>query len=304
MDFRHLYAFTVLAEELHFTRASERVGITQPQMSQWIRRLEADCGATLVERSTRAVKLTPAGRAALPFAREATTAMRLFTRSIAAGSEADVGLVSLGYAGASARPFLPAITRQVREDAPGVELTLSSMVFAATAQSLVLSGDLDLAFSRRPLTKRGLVEHLIEYERILVAVPSDHRLANESRINIADLAHDNWVMFPSEPGSSVRDMGILQAREAGFVPRITQEAPESYTLLGLVAAGVGVTLTVSSVSHVNTPGISLIPLAGTPSYLAMTLISHQFPTRPAQLVQQIIRTLYPTPPRPKGVILE
>lgn len=304
VDHRLLQAFVVLAEELHFTRASERLGITQPQMSQWIRKLEQRCGAPLVERSTRVVRLTPAGRAALPHAKAAVESMRLLQRSVQLDDTAVVGAVTLGYAGASSRPLLPEITRHVRQLAPGVELTLQSLVYAGAAASHVLSGDLDIAFSRRPLTQRGLVDRVVEYERILAAVPSDHPLARNEVIDVADLVGESWVMFPAGRGSSVRDMGTQLTRAAGFVPRIAQEAPDSYTILGLVAAGVGVTLTVASVAHVSTPGLALRPIAGAPQYLAATILHSAHPTRAARLVLDIIEHLHPTPPRPDGVVWE
>lgn len=302
MDHRLLQAFVALADELHFTRASERLGITQPQMSQWIRKLERLSGAPLVERSTRAVRLTPAGRAALPHAKAAIEAIRLLQRSVSLDDGAVVGEVTLGYAGASSRPLLPLIARHVRQQAPGVELALQSLVYAAAAPSLILSGDLDIAFSRRPLTHRGLDDRVVEYERILAAVPSDHPLAREEAIDVADLARDNWVMFPAARGSSVRDMGAQLAREAGFVPRVTQEAPDSYTILGLVAAGVGVTLTVSSVSHVSTPGLALVPIAGPARYMAATVLHSAHPSRAARAVLDAIDALLPTPTRPDGIV--
>lgn len=304
MDARLLRAFVILAEELHFTRASERIGITQPQMSQWIRRLEKEVKAPLLERSTRVVELTEVGEAVLPYAREAVRSVQNIHRAAKSGGSDQVGSVTLGYAGASSRPLLPELTRRLRVAAPGIELRLRSMVYAVNAPSLLLAGELDIAFSRRPLIGRGLQDHVFEYEEVLVALPSDHRLADRDSIRLEDLARDSWVMFPSGGGSSVRDMGIHLTREAGFVPKVTQEAPDSYTLLGLVAAGVGVTLTVSSVRHVSTPGMVLLPLAEGPIYLAATVLAVKSPTPAAQMVFDLIRELHPTPERPRGVVLD
>lgn len=300
MDSRLLKAFVVLADELHFTRASERLGITQPQMSQWIRRFEKQCGAALVERSTRSVRLTPAGRSILPHARAAVAEIQALLKSAQLDEGVVAGSVTLGYAGASSRPLLPEITRRVRLESPGVDLSLRSLVYAAAAPAMILSGEIDIAFSRRPLAHRGLDDRIIEYERILAAVPSDHPLASQDAIDIADLAHDNWVMFPGSRGSSVRDMGMQLAREAGYVPRITQEAPDSYTILGLVAAGVGVTLTVSSVSHVRTPGLTLRPVSASAQYLAATVVHSSHPSRATRAVLDVIGAILPTPPRPDG----
>ncbi|WBL19481.1 LysR family transcriptional regulator [Citricoccus sp. NR2] len=304
MDLRGLTAFVTVAEELHFTRAAERLGIGQPQMSQLVRRFERDCGATLIERTTRSVHLTPEGKAVLPHAQRAVQEMRLVQRSAILGGGSLVGEVRLGYAGASSRPWLPSITRAVRRAAPGVSLQFRSMVYAASGPGLVVSGDLELAFSRRPLRHPGLEEQLFEYEQVMVGLPSDHPLAEEPEIDLAQLRDEPWVMFPGTRGSTVRDMGFELARDAGFTPRVVQEAPDSYTILGLVAAGVGVTLTLSSVAHVSTPGLLLKPLKGTPIYMAATVVWSAQASRATRAVVDVITEVQPPPPRPSGIVLD
>jgi DNA-binding transcriptional LysR family regulator len=121
---------------------------------------------------------------------------------------------------------------------------------------------------------------------------------------LEDLAAEPWVMFPAQAGSSVREMGMRLSAGAGFTPRVAQEAPDSYTILGLVAAGVGVTLTVSSVAHVGTPGLRLLPLAGPTRYLTATLVFPRKPTRATRAVLDVLADLHPVPERPVGEILE
>lgn len=304
VDLKMLQAFVILAEELHFTRAAERLGVAQPLVSQRIRRFEAELGHHVVERTTRAVKLTPAGEAALPHARRAVESSRLMARAAEQEGAPVLGSVVLGYAGASSRPWLPAIARAVRREAAGVDLRLRSMVYAGSAPSLVAAGDLDIAFGRRPLTYTGLADRVFEYERVLVGVPSDHRLAGLDQIDIHDLTHQPWVMFPAQQGSSVRDMGLRLASRAGFTPSIVQEAPDSYTILGLVAAGVGITLTVSSVAHVETPGLAMVPLAGPPRYLTATLLHRRKVTPATRAVLDVVSALHPEPQRPVGLVLD
>ncbi len=300
VDLKLIQAFVLVAEELHFTRAAERLGVAQPVMSQWIRKLEAEFGQPLIERTTRTVRLTAAGSAALPHARQVVDAARLLERAIDHEGTSVLGSVTLGYAGASSRPWLPGIARAVRRQAPGVDLRLQSMVYAGAAPSLVAAGDLDLAFSRRPQTYTGLVDRVFEYERVLVGLSTDHPLAGQEEIRLIELAQDPWVMFPAHQGSSVRDMGLRLASQAGFTPRIVQEAPDSYTILGLVAAGVGVTITLSSLEHVATPGLKLVPLAGPARYLTATILHRRKPGRATQAVIDVLTGLHPIPDRPEG----
>ncbi|MGO1182297.1 MAG: LysR family transcriptional regulator [Micrococcaceae bacterium] len=304
MDLRELTAFVTLAEELHFTRAAERMGLGQPQISQLIRRFERDCGATLIERTTRSVSLTPAGKAVLPHALRAVQEMRLVQRSAILGGGSVLGEVRLGYAGASSRPWLPSITRAVRHSAPGVSLQFRSMVYAASGPGMVVSGDLEIAFSRRPLRHSGLEDQVFEYEEVMVGLPSDHRLVGEAEIDLEKLRDESWVMFPGTQGSTVREMGFQLAGEAGFAPRVVQEAPDSYTILGLVAAGVGVTLTLSSVAHVSTPGLVLKRLAGAPIYMAATVVWSAQASRATRAVVDVITQMHPPPPRPSGIVLD
>lgn len=304
MDLKMLQAFVMLAEELHFTRAAERLGVAQPLVSQRIRKFEQELGQPVLERTTRAVRLSPAGEAALPHARQALESAGFMIRAAELEGTPVLGAVTLGYAGASSRPWLPAIARAVRREAAGVDLRLRSMVYAGTAPSLVAAGDLDIAFGRRPLTYTGLADRVFEYERVLVGLSSDHRLAALEEIEIRDLEHLSWVMFPAQQGSSVRDMGLRLASRAGFTPRIVQEAPDSYTILGLVAAGVGVTLTVSSVAHVETPGLALVPLAGPARYLVATLLHRRKVSPATQAVLDVLTGLHPEPQRPEGLVLD
>lgn len=304
MNLQEVNAFVTLAEELHFTRAAERLGIGQPQFSQLIRRFERGCDVTLVERTTRSVSLTAAGRAVLPHAQRALQEMRLIRRSALLGGGTVLGSVRLGYAGASSRPWLPAITRAVRRGAPGVDLQLRSMVYGGAGPGLVVSGDLEIAFSRRPLQHSGLEEQLFEYEQVLIGMPTDHPLADREEITMSDLKDEPWVMFPGTQGSNVREMGMRLAAEAEYVPRIVQEAPDSYTILGLVAAGVGVTVTVSSVRHVTTPGLALVPLAGQPRYMAATVVWSAQASQATRAVVEAITQVQPPPERPAGNVLE
>lgn len=276
--------------------------MAQPLMSQWIRRFEQELGQSVLERTTRAVRLTPAGEAALPHARQALESARLMARTAELEGAPVLGSVTVGYAGASSRPWLPAIARAVRRDAPGVDLQLRSMVYAGAAPSLVLAGDLDIAFGRRPQTYAGVADRIFEYERVLVGLPSDHRLAGQDEIEIDELRHLPWVTFPARQGSSVRDMGVRLAGRAGFTPRVVQEAPDSYTILGLVAAGVGITLTISSVAHVETPGLALVPLAGPPRYLVVTVLHRRNPGAATAAVLEVLAALHPEPPRPEGIV--
>ncbi|WMY80077.1 LysR family transcriptional regulator [Citricoccus sp. I39-566] len=299
MEFRHMEGFVATAEELHFGRAAARLHIAQPALSQQIRALEKELGVQLFNRNTRSVCLTEAGIALLPAARKVLADVDLARRVAVRGSEDVVGRVSVGFAGASSRNALPTLARAVRTRQPGIELFLEGQTYAGAAARRVAEGTLDIGFARRPIGIRGLASHVYERESLVAALPSDHRLAERDRLRVADLAEEPFVTFPGTGGSSVRDALTHAAMNAGFSPRIVQEAPDSYTILGLVAAGVGVTITVSSVQHIDTPGLVYRPFSDDLPQLEAVLVWRTEGTnRATQAVLDLAAEVLPTPPAP------
>lgn len=295
----------MVADELHFGRAADRLGVAQPQLSVWIRRLEQELGVTLFDRSNRAVRLTEAGEAIRDPVRQTLLSMQLVQRAAVLGGTGVVGQVTFGYAGASSREVLPPVARAVRAAHPGIELKLQSMVYGGFAPGQVAAGTLDIGFSRLPVHNKDVNTRVFTYERIVAALPADHRLAAQDTVALQDLAAEPFVSFPATEGSTVRDAAMRLTAQAGFTPRILQEAPDSYAILGLVAAGVGVTLTVSSVQHISTPGLVYRELDGEPTYLAAVVVwaRHNI-SRATQAVLEIMEQILPTPGKPEGKVLD
>lgn len=305
MHLKYLRAFAVLAEELHFGRAAERLAVAQPQLSVWIRRLEQDLGVVLFERTSRAVRLTDAGQAVYGPIMKTLESASLIERAALLGSSAVVGQVVVGYAGASSRDVIPPLAKAVRAAEPGIELKLKSLVYGGLAPAEVSAGAIDIGFSRLPIRDQDVQARVFAYERILVALPEGHRLASAESVALKDLANEPFVAFPATIGSNLRDATTRLALEAGFSPRVMQEAPDSYAVLSLVAAGVGVSLTLSSVRHINPPGLVYRELAGTPVYLAVAVVWRaQGVGRATRAVLDILEQIKPTPAQPPGRILD
>ena len=139
---------------------------------------------------------------------------------------------------------------------------LQSQTYVYKALDLLLSGDLDLAFARLPIAHPELRARVVEIEELVCALPADHRLASVDRISLGDLVDEDFVSLAPDQGSMVQATMVELCASAGFRPRITQFAPDSTIVLALVAAGAGVTITLSSVSPVQQVGIVYRPLAG------------------------------------------
>ncbi|WP_370181420.1 LysR family transcriptional regulator [Rhodococcus wratislaviensis] len=272
MEISQITAFLAVAEELHFGRAAQRLHSAQPPLSRTIRQLEKQLGATLFERNTRNVRLTPAGEALLGPAREILDACRLAEIAVAAAGRGQVGRVRIGFAGVSSHLLIGRWAKLVRHTHPGIEFVLDSSAFASEALNKLLDGTLDIGLVRWIFTPPGIASRVILNEDFVVAVPTDHALAGRDSVRIEELATEPWVTLPADPGSALRDSLQRAAHDAGFTPRIVQSAPDSMALMALVSAEVGCALTVSSVAeNVNNPDVVFLPLAGGPSTLQLRI---------------------------------
>ncbi|CAH9415166.1 LysR family transcriptional regulator [Streptomyces globisporus] len=298
MELRHLNAFLAVAEELHFGRAAKRLQMAQPPLSQQIRQLEKELGVQLFHRNTRSVRLTSAGETFLEPARTVLDDLDTAVRAARSAGIGEYGRVTIGFAGASSHETLPRLTRAVRAAHPGLELVMTGQTYANTALSRVADGSLDLGFVRLPVARPGVAHRVIDEEELVCALPSDHPLARRETVPLDVLAGEPFVSFPANSGSTVRDAMTEACENAGFTPRIVQEAPDSYTILALVAAGVGVTLTVTSVQHIQQNGLVYRPLAGPAVRLRAALAWRaDNPSAALRAVLAVAEEALPTPAR-------
>lgn len=271
MELRHLAGFVAVAEEQHFGRAAARLHMSQSPLSQQIRLLERDLGTTLFDRSTRSVKLTSAGETLLEPARDVLAAAAVARRAARAAGRGQVGRVSLGFAGTSSAVTMPVLTRAVTAELPGIEFALHGPYYSGETVSRVADGNLDLAFATVS-NSRGLHNRVVRNDRLLLAVADSHPLAGQSEVALSDLADESFVTFPSARGSAVRELGVRSCLAAGFTPRIVQEAPDSFSLLALVGADVGVALTVEAARTIALEHVVFVPLEDPAPTLPVSLV--------------------------------
>jgi len=297
VDLRDFEAFVAVAEELHFGRAAERLHISQPPLSSRIRQLERDLRVQLFDRNTRTVSLTDAGERLLGPARRVLNEVDAAQNVAASIATGDQGRVRIGFAGASSQRALPLLTGAVRSQYPGIELVLQSQTYVFTALELLLSRSLDLAFARLPIPQADLAWRVVEVEELICALPAGHPLAAQDSIRLSQLHDEDFVSLPDNQGSILQSTMYSMCVTAGFRPRVVQIAPDSSTVLALVAAGAGVTITLSSVRPVQTVGITYRPLTNIrPSHMFATLAWRKADPSPAlQRVLDVSHNALPTP---------
>jgi DNA-binding transcriptional LysR family regulator len=296
VESRWLQAFVAVAEELHFGRAAVRLRMAQSPLSQVIRKLEKDIGTPLFDRNTRTVALTAAGHALLPHAYRVLEELDLAKQAAVASAGSVYGTVSIGFTGALNHRTLPPLTRAVRQRYPDVTLTLLGRVMTREGVEQVESGALDLAFVGLPLEPTRLRTRLIGREPFGAVLPSDHRLAAEGSIDLAELAGEGFITTPARAGSALQDAAMRACVDAGFRPRIVQEITDPYMILTLVSAGLGVALMTEGVAGILPSGAVYLPLRGEQTYMNHGLAwSPDNPSPVLRAVLEVAEEVLPTP---------
>jgi DNA-binding transcriptional LysR family regulator len=253
IELRHLRYFLAVAETLHFSRAARRLGMAQPPLSQQIKRLEQLLGHALFERTTRGVKLTPAGQLLARRARSTMEKMGEDLAQVRRLGRGEEGTLTVGFSGSVMFTELPAAIQSFRRSYPKVELRLRELVTSAQIAAL-LNGQIDLAFLRDGDPTEGIRITTLLKEKYVAVLPEAHSLARRRTLSMKALEGEPFVMFARRMGPLAYDRTIACCERGGFRPNIVQDAPQWLTLVRLVAAGLGVSLAPACVARVAMPG--------------------------------------------------
>lgn len=254
MELRHLRYFTALAEELHFGRAAEAVFVAQSTLSQQIHAFEEELDVKLFERSSRGVDLTEAGRTFLPYAKRVLQEARRAESVARAARDGLAGLVRITYIATAMRSGLPALIKAFRQRRPHGELDLVEQTTGEQVTAL-REEEADVGFLFLPINERGLKVHALFTAPMVVVLPEDHRLADLDRVPLRELEGEPHVIWARSGAPRIRDTYVRACHEAGFAPRIIQEIQRGESFLGLVEAGLGLSIAHASNAHIERPGV-------------------------------------------------
>ena len=247
MEVSQARAFLVLAEELHFGRAAERLHMTQPPFSRLIRQIENETGLLLFSRSTRQVELTAAGSALVSSARDLVETAESLEKMTQALSEGRLGEVKLAFTGSSFYKGIADLARLVRSKIPNLDLQLLPSKFSPQGLEGVLEGDFDLAIGRWDSLPSEVESLHLGTESICIAVPAGSSLAKRTMVTMEELSQESWVMLPGGRSSTLNQRLLRRAKAAGFEPQIVQQSADSWTQMALISGGVGIAFTLDSV---------------------------------------------------------
>ncbi|AIV64713.1 LysR substrate-binding domain-containing protein [Burkholderia pseudomallei] len=274
IDLRRLRYFIVVAEELHFGKAAQRLHLAQPPLTRHISALEGELGLRLFDRSTRSVKLTAEGELFLPHARDVLDAVHraeIASQRAALGKE---GKVALGYT--SSVPLCDAFGTLIRNFArsfPDIELSLVEASSAQQGRS-IKEGLLDIGIGWKNSFEdyEGCRVKTIAAEPLVVAVSQERALASEASLAVEQLADETFVLFPPGYGSTLDRKAFDLCTTAGFTPRRGPSASQMTTMIALVAAGRGVAIVPEAVSTLRKPGVAYVPLTDESALIELVLM--------------------------------
>lgn len=258
---RALTQFLILAEELNFGRAAERLYISQPPLSQAIKRLEDAVGARLFDRGRQGVALTDAGKVFVDEARRLLELEDAAIRRVRQAEAGVCGVVRLGFVGSVSYVLLPELLARFRHEYPDVAFDLRERTSAEQVEDLA-AGRLDLGIVRLPVADGAdLAQKTIHRERMVAVLPLGHRLAARRAIRLRELARESFMVFPQSKVPGLRAQTLLACQAAGFSPRVALEAWQMPSMVSLVAAGVGVALLPAQIRSIPHAGVVYCDIA-------------------------------------------
>jgi DNA-binding transcriptional LysR family regulator len=260
MELRHLRYFVAVAEELHFRRAAERLHMSQPPLSQQIRQLEEEIGAQLLTRNQHRVELTASGAAFLDRAREILDAVEAAALEARRVQRGEVGRLAVGFVGSATYSFVPELLGAFREQHGDVALRLQELGTTEQLRQLE-NGRIDIGFVRPRQRRPGLSIEPVYAEPVMVAVPDLHPLAAAPQVHIQDLTGEPLVLLTRAGSPGLRKTLEQITDQLGGEEVIVQEVAEMQTVIGLVAAGVGISLVPESVRALQRSGVTYRPFA-------------------------------------------
>jgi len=272
IELRHLRYFIAVAEELHFGHAAARLNISQPPLSQQIQILEQQVGARLLARTNRSVALTPAGKQFLADSRQILSQVDDAAARAARLHQGETGELRIGFT--SSAPFIKAVSDTLssfRQHYPDVHI-LTRETNTREQIAPLNEGSLDLGLMRNTLLPDTLAWKRILREPLLALIHRDHPLAAQAAVSLAELAREPFVFFDPHVGTGLYDDILGLMRRYQLAPVIAQEVGEAMTIIGLVAAGMGVSILPASFHRVQLNEMRWVPIREADAVSEMWLV--------------------------------
>lgn len=240
-DLKHLSTFVAVAEELNFHRAAERLNMAQPAVSRIVLELEERLGVKLLERTTRRVRLTESGRYLLEEAQAILARVEVAENTVRLLATGTKAILRIGYTTITGHSVVPDIAREFRRSNPQVRLELTYMT-SPMQRDRILQDEIDLGFLDGHFQSSEIESRPVAHHRLMALLPPDHPLTAKTFVTVADLVRENLVMGTNSEWPTFRRIVVDAFQREGHVLSVAQEASSLTGILGLVTAGVGITV--------------------------------------------------------------
>lgn len=293
MELRHLRYFITVANERNFSRAAEKLHIAQPPLSRQIRQLEEELGLVLIDRESRPLRLTEAGRLFYEQASQVLTGIDQLQTLMRRYACAERTRFVIGFVGSTIYGPLPSLIRRFRAAAPHIDLHLAEMTTLEQISALK-EGRIDVGFGRLRFDDAAIRRIVLEEEPLVAALPVDHPLAaTADALSLERLAEESLIVYPRPIRPSYADQLLSLFRDHGLAPLQVMEARELQTAIGLVAAEAGICVVPASVERLRRDDVVYRPIADAGATTPL-IMSHRAEDLSAELelLHRISRTLY------------
>lgn len=245
---RQLRSFIALAEELHFSRAAKRVNLSQPALSLQVQGIEQELEVKLFFRNRRRTELTQAGEVFLEEAREVLLRTEQAITTVRRAALGQVGTLRIGFISTAAAIITPDLVKRFRHKYANVDIELRN-VLTRDQLTQLQERKIDVGFLRMPLVPPpDISTRVIHREPFVLLLPADHPLAQIETLSLSECHGADFVMYTRKMAPGFHDLIMNILHTNGLTPHVVQEASEMYTLISLVATGLGIAIAPASIA--------------------------------------------------------
>lgn len=275
MEIGQIQSFLAVAECLNFSKAAEKVFLSQPAVSQQVRLMEKELGVALFSRGPHRIELTPAGKICREQLQCCVRQLERMTERTRLAAEGKFGQLRVGFISTAAVDIVPRLVNRFRETHPQVRLELRDNISSALMHMLE-QRQMDVAFLRMPFPSSGLLRHAVIHEEpFRLFLPGGHPLAGKQAVRLRELNDQPFLAYARKSAPGYHDLLMGKLTEFGVRPSLIHEAKDMYTLVSMVSAGMGATIAPASIARYGIPNIAVRDIADDfpPSQIAMAFHS-------------------------------
>ncbi|MDF2478019.1 MAG: transcriptional regulator [Sphingobacterium sp.] len=271
IELRHLLYFKVLAEELHFRKAAEKLFIAQPGLSRQIKQLEVNYRVTLLERNKRHVSLTEAGKYLFDEVKELFRHLDQIETQLQSLANGRISTLKLGFIGSAVQTILPQLLIDLKQKQPDIELSLHELA-NETQLDLIQKKEIDFGFVRLSDTPIGLDSLPIYTEHFSLVLPKNHPLLKQKKSNLYELKNESFILFSKNYSHSYYDLVMSIFQDHQFTPKVTLRTVNALTIFNMVAQGLGVAIVPASLKNGYQADVCFLELDSLPQRTTLSLV--------------------------------